>query len=315
MGRRPSHGPWQQVDEPAHPPAFTPAEAAACVPRDRWQRTVRYRQPWQGARALPRRTGTGHGLWPDHQRAPDRRDAGPGAAQARVDLVAGHLLALGARSAPRRGTRSSACATGSSPPTNRSSMRWAGPTTRCGRNGRLCATGSWSCWLFPAVCWWGPCPTAPRGTPLLPADAPARASAGGKPGPAERAGERRRGSAPGNASSGPRRCVGCGGGSAHGRSCSAIGGIGRPPPRRPSWPRSSPTSPSLARFRPRLDQPATSTAATLAFRRPMKSRLAASEMCALPKPSVPRSSWPHGNRPTAKCRCSTRGRYPAPRER
>ena len=29
------------------------------------------------------------------------------------------------------------------------------------------------------------------------------------------------------------------------------------PPHRPSWPRSSPTSPSLARLRPRLDQPAT----------------------------------------------------------
>ncbi len=57
-----------------------------------------------------------------------------------------------------------------------------------------------------------------------------------------------------------------------------------------------------------------STTVTLIVRRPMKSRLAASEMRALPKPSVPRSSRPHGNRPTAKCRCSTsgsRGKWPA----
>jgi SRSO17 transposase len=25
MGLRPSHGTWQQVDDPAHPPAFTPS--------------------------------------------------------------------------------------------------------------------------------------------------------------------------------------------------------------------------------------------------------------------------------------------------
>jgi len=41
MGLRPSHGTWQFVDDPAHPPAFTPAEAAARLPRDAWQRTVR----------------------------------------------------------------------------------------------------------------------------------------------------------------------------------------------------------------------------------------------------------------------------------
>jgi hypothetical protein len=41
MGLRPSHGTWQEVEDPQHPPAFTPAEAAELLPRDAWQRTVR----------------------------------------------------------------------------------------------------------------------------------------------------------------------------------------------------------------------------------------------------------------------------------
>ena len=42
MGLRPSHGTWQQVDDPANPPAFTPAEAAQRLPLDAWRRTVRF---------------------------------------------------------------------------------------------------------------------------------------------------------------------------------------------------------------------------------------------------------------------------------
>jgi SRSO17 transposase len=46
MGLRPSpdsaHGAWQQVEDPAHPPAFTPAEAAQRLPLSAWQRTVRF---------------------------------------------------------------------------------------------------------------------------------------------------------------------------------------------------------------------------------------------------------------------------------
>ena len=41
MGLRPSHGTWQMVEDAAHPPAFTPAEAAQRLPTDAWQRTVR----------------------------------------------------------------------------------------------------------------------------------------------------------------------------------------------------------------------------------------------------------------------------------
>ena len=41
MGLRPSHGTWQWVSDPKHPPAFTPAEAAQRLPRRAWQRTVR----------------------------------------------------------------------------------------------------------------------------------------------------------------------------------------------------------------------------------------------------------------------------------
>jgi len=41
MGLRPSHGTWQQVDDPANPPAFTPADAAARLPLAAWERTVR----------------------------------------------------------------------------------------------------------------------------------------------------------------------------------------------------------------------------------------------------------------------------------
>jgi hypothetical protein len=41
MGLKPSQGTWQLVEDPAHPPAFTPAEAAARLPLGTWQRTVR----------------------------------------------------------------------------------------------------------------------------------------------------------------------------------------------------------------------------------------------------------------------------------
>jgi SRSO17 transposase len=42
MGLKPSHGTWQVVEDPACPPAFTPAEAAARLPLAAWQRTVRF---------------------------------------------------------------------------------------------------------------------------------------------------------------------------------------------------------------------------------------------------------------------------------
>ncbi len=42
MGLKPSHGTWQQVDDRANPPAFTPAEAAARLPLAAWERTVRF---------------------------------------------------------------------------------------------------------------------------------------------------------------------------------------------------------------------------------------------------------------------------------
>jgi len=42
MGLRPSHGTWQFVEDAAHPPAFTPAEAAQRLPREAWVHTVRY---------------------------------------------------------------------------------------------------------------------------------------------------------------------------------------------------------------------------------------------------------------------------------
>jgi hypothetical protein len=42
MGLRPSHGTWQMMEDPRHPPAFTPAEAAARLPAQAWDYTVRY---------------------------------------------------------------------------------------------------------------------------------------------------------------------------------------------------------------------------------------------------------------------------------
>ncbi len=42
MGLRPSHGTWQEVEDAAHPPAFTPAEAAQRLSLEAWQRTVQY---------------------------------------------------------------------------------------------------------------------------------------------------------------------------------------------------------------------------------------------------------------------------------
>jgi SRSO17 transposase len=38
LALRPSHGTWQFVEDPAHPPPFTPAEAASRLPLERWQR-------------------------------------------------------------------------------------------------------------------------------------------------------------------------------------------------------------------------------------------------------------------------------------
>jgi len=42
MGLKPSHGTRQVVEDPGHPPAFTPAAAAARLPLDAWLRTVRF---------------------------------------------------------------------------------------------------------------------------------------------------------------------------------------------------------------------------------------------------------------------------------
>jgi hypothetical protein len=42
MGLKPFHGTWQVVDDPANPPTFTPAEAAARLPLAAWERTVRF---------------------------------------------------------------------------------------------------------------------------------------------------------------------------------------------------------------------------------------------------------------------------------
>src|SRR5258708_7278272 len=40
MGLRPSHGTWQEGQDEAHPPAFTPAEAPERLPLAAWHRTV-----------------------------------------------------------------------------------------------------------------------------------------------------------------------------------------------------------------------------------------------------------------------------------
>jgi SRSO17 transposase len=40
LALRPRHGTWQYVEDPVHPPAFNPAEAAARLPLECWQRLV-----------------------------------------------------------------------------------------------------------------------------------------------------------------------------------------------------------------------------------------------------------------------------------
>ncbi len=143
MGLRPSHGPWQEVEDARHPAGLHPRRGGAAPPAVRLAAHRAIRQPWQGARTLRRRARVGHGLRADPRRAPDRRDPRPSHPHARVDLVPGHLLAARPRSAPRRSTKSTACAIGSSTITSQSSTSWAGPTTSSVRNGRLSATGSW----------------------------------------------------------------------------------------------------------------------------------------------------------------------------
>jgi SRSO17 transposase len=41
LALRPNRGTWQSVQDPRHPPAFTPAEAAHRLLKDQWQRTAR----------------------------------------------------------------------------------------------------------------------------------------------------------------------------------------------------------------------------------------------------------------------------------
>ena len=41
LALRPNRGTWQYVQDPRHPPAFTPAEAAHRLPKQQWQRKVR----------------------------------------------------------------------------------------------------------------------------------------------------------------------------------------------------------------------------------------------------------------------------------
>jgi hypothetical protein len=45
IGLKPSHGTWHLVEDPEHPPAFTPAAAARRLPLDAWERTVRFDNP------------------------------------------------------------------------------------------------------------------------------------------------------------------------------------------------------------------------------------------------------------------------------
>ena len=87
MGLRPSHGTWQWVEDPKHPPAFTPAEAAQRLPKRAGPRTVREDASWQGTRALCGRAGVGERLWPDLRDPLGSRDARPEQARSRQHLV------------------------------------------------------------------------------------------------------------------------------------------------------------------------------------------------------------------------------------
>ncbi len=136
-------GPGKWSTDRASPARLHPRRGGAAPPAVRLAAHRALRQPRQGARPLRRRAGAGAGLWPDHERAPDRRDPGPGAPASPSRPGIWPPPCRSPRSAPRRSTRSTACATGSSTTTSRSSMSWAGPTTRCARSGRLCAIGSW----------------------------------------------------------------------------------------------------------------------------------------------------------------------------
>jgi hypothetical protein len=92
MGLRPSHGTWQWVEDPKHPPAFTPAEAAQRLPKRGGPRTVRRDEPLQGTGPLCSRTGVGERLWPDLWDPPGSCDDGPEQAGSRQHLVSHGLL-------------------------------------------------------------------------------------------------------------------------------------------------------------------------------------------------------------------------------
>jgi hypothetical protein len=132
MGLRLSHGTWQWVEDPKHPPAFTPAEAAKPSPPKGLAAHGAVGESRQGTGALRGRTGVGERLWPHLRDPPGGCDAGPQQAGSRHHLVSRDVLVVSRRPAPNRCMRSIAYATGLNITTSRPSMNWAGPITRCG---------------------------------------------------------------------------------------------------------------------------------------------------------------------------------------
>src|SRR5215472_955355 len=76
-GLRPAHGTWQWVEDPKHPPAFPPAEAARALAQTGRASHGALGQSWQGTHPLRSRTGVGARLWPDLWDPPGGRDPGP----------------------------------------------------------------------------------------------------------------------------------------------------------------------------------------------------------------------------------------------
>jgi DDE superfamily endonuclease len=97
LGRRPSHGTGQVVEDAAHPPGapagLHPSGGGGAAAAGGLGAHGGPGPPRQGTGALRGRTDLGHGLRAGPASLPDRRDARSRPTQARVHRVPGHLIA------------------------------------------------------------------------------------------------------------------------------------------------------------------------------------------------------------------------------
>jgi len=219
MGLKPPHGAWREVEDPAHPPAFTPAGAAARLPLSAWRRTIRFDSHGKELVRYIAELELGPGYGPTKSTRPVAATLDPRQLKPESTWYLATSLPLVEVSAERvyELYRLRDWIARFYKPAKHE-LGWAEyqlrPERAIVRHGQLVLLAYTFSLLVGA----------------LPPSPPETADGGEIGG-------------------------GCGRGRAPGRGCSCTGGAGRAAPRRPSRPRSSPTSPAPSRLTPRPDQP------------------------------------------------------------